>query len=109
MDGYHGREKEVIVLSTVRANATASVGFLEDKRRLNVAITRAKRGLVILGHAATLEAGDGTWASYLTWLRERDCVVGAEEFGLGPRGRLLGLPGRSVAAGGAKGGTAAAG
>ena len=69
VDGYQGREKEIIVFSTVRANDEGEVGFLADYRRLNVAITRAKRGLVILGHPATLRH-DPTWRSYLDWVEE---------------------------------------
>ena len=45
------------------------VGFLSDYRRLNVAITRAKRGLILLGHPTTLRH-DGTWKSYLDWIDE---------------------------------------
>mgnify|MGYP005711550553 CR=1 FL=1 len=69
VDGYQGREKEVIVFSTVRANERGEVGFLADYRRLNVAITRAKRGLILLGHPTTLRH-DGTWKSYLDWIDE---------------------------------------
>lgn len=69
VDGYQGREKEVIVFSTVRANDRGEVGFLADYRRLNVAITRAKRGLILLGHPTTLRH-DGTWRSYLDWVEE---------------------------------------
>lgn len=69
VDGYQGREKEVIVFSTVRANDRGEVGFLADYRRLNVAITRAKRGLILLGHPTTLRH-DGTWRSYLDWIEE---------------------------------------
>ncbi|KAF6258495.1 AAA domain-containing protein [Scenedesmus sp. NREL 46B-D3] len=77
VDGYQGREKEVVLFSAVRANTQAQVGFLEDWRRLNVAITRPRRGLVIFGHAATLSAGDATWSKYIGWLRQRGCVVAA--------------------------------
>ena len=74
VDGYQGREKEVIVFSTVRANENGEVGFLSDRRRLNVAITRARRGLIILGNMNTLRH-DPTWASYLDWAQERKLIA----------------------------------
>jgi superfamily I DNA and/or RNA helicase len=73
VDGYQGREKEVIIFSAVRSNAAGSVGFLDDWRRLNVAVTRARRGLVLFGDRSTL-AADATWSAYLQWLDSEGCV-----------------------------------
>jgi superfamily I DNA and/or RNA helicase len=56
VDGFQGREKEVIVISTVRSNDTRQVGFLADKRRMNVAVTRARRQCILIGNSETLQA-----------------------------------------------------
>ncbi|NMM49996.1 IGHMBP2 family helicase [Marinigracilibium pacificum] len=54
IDGFQGREKEIIVLSLVRSNNKGRIGFLTDYRRLNVALTRAKKKLFIIGNVETL-------------------------------------------------------
>ena len=54
VDGFQGQERDVIFISLVRANEEGQIGFLGDLRRMNVAITRARMKLVILGDAATL-------------------------------------------------------
>ena len=54
VDGFQGQERDVIFISLVRANEDGQIGFLNDLRRMNVAITRARMKLVILGDATTL-------------------------------------------------------
>ena len=54
VDGFQGQERDVILISLVRANEDGQIGFLNDLRRMNVAITRARIKLIILGDASTL-------------------------------------------------------
>ncbi|KAH6203534.1 RNA-directed RNA polymerase [Parastagonospora nodorum] len=57
IDGFQGREADIVVFVTVRCNVSCDVGFLADMRRLNVVMTRARCGVVIIGNASTLSAG----------------------------------------------------
>jgi superfamily I DNA and/or RNA helicase len=54
VDGFQGQERDIILISLVRANAEGQIGFLRDLRRMNVAITRARMKLIILGDTSTL-------------------------------------------------------
>jgi superfamily I DNA and/or RNA helicase len=54
VDGFQGQERDIIVISMVRANDDGQIGFLRDLRRMNVAMTRARMKLIILGDRQTL-------------------------------------------------------
>ena len=68
IDSFQGQEKDVIVISTVRSrNDNGGIGFLIDERRMNVAITRAKYVLIVIGNAITL-AQNKMWAQYIDYM-----------------------------------------
>jgi superfamily I DNA and/or RNA helicase len=61
IDSFQGRESDIIIFSTVRCNATGEIGFVEDKRRLNVMWTRAKLAVIIIGDRRTMTETSGLW------------------------------------------------
>ena len=70
VDGFQGREKEAVVISLVRSNAKGEIGFLGDTRRMNVALTRARRKLIVIGDSATI-GGHDFYSRLLAWFEER--------------------------------------
>ena len=64
IDAFQGSEKEVIILSAVRANTEGKLGFLKNPQRMNVAITRAKKQFILIANAKTLER-EKQWASFI--------------------------------------------
>ncbi|WP_297487520.1 IGHMBP2 family helicase [Thermococcus sp.] len=74
VDGYQGREKEVIVLSFVRSNERGELGFLRDLRRLNVSLTRAKRKLILIGDSSTLRA-HSTYGRLIEFINDKGVLI----------------------------------
>jgi superfamily I DNA and/or RNA helicase len=68
VDGFQGREKEAVLISLVRSNAQGEVGFLGDTRRMNVAMTRAKRKLIVIGDGSTL----GRNSFFQSWIEHTE-------------------------------------
>lgn len=73
IDAFQGREKDFIIFSAVRSNSKSFIGFLKDRRRLNVALTRAKSGLFIIGNPFTLMENK-TWLSLLKFYQKENKI-----------------------------------
>ncbi|CDR45875.1 CYFA0S20e01178g1_1 [Cyberlindnera fabianii] len=74
IDAFQGREKNLVLLSCVRSNEDEKVGFLNDRRRLNVALTRAKSSLIILGSKRCLSTVP-TWKRLLDELEKKGRLI----------------------------------
>ena len=79
VDGFQGREKEIIILSLVRSNASREVGFLSERRRINVAVTRAKRHLALVCDTDTV-SHDPTINTLVEYMQHNGDIVCAEDF-----------------------------
>jgi len=71
VDGFQGREKEVVIFSCVRCNKEQKIGFVDDFRRMNVAITRARSAVLVIGSASTLQK-DKHWNNLVESAKERN-------------------------------------
>ena len=79
IDSFQGQEKEIIILSLVRSNDDGVIGFLKDYRRINVAITRAKEKLYVIGDSATI-GGDAFYNSFLSYVEQHGTYRTVWEF-----------------------------
>ncbi|KAK4049864.1 hypothetical protein OIV83_003920 [Microbotryomycetes sp. JL201] len=74
VDGLQGRENDVVIISLVRSNDRGEVGFLAEKRRLNVAMTRPRRQLIVIGDSSTVGKGSGYLKQWMRFLEEHAFV-----------------------------------
>ena len=72
VDSFQGQEKDIIIVSTVRSNKRKDIGFMKDERRINVALTRSRHLLIVVGHGDTIGSNE-TWNKYLDWIEKRKC------------------------------------
>lgn len=95
VDAFQGREKEIMLVSCVRSSETQGIGFLSDPRRLNVALTRARVGLVVLGNPRVLSKNP-LWAALLLHFKEHETLVEGPLNSLKPSFMTLARPRRNV-------------
>lgn len=79
IDSFQGQERDVIYISLVRSNEEGTIGFLSDLRRMNVALTRAKKKLVIIGDSATL-GGHKFYGDFLQYVEKNGVYKSAFEY-----------------------------
>lgn len=79
VDGFQGQERDMIYISLVRSNETGEIGFLSDERRMNVALTRAKRKLVVIGDSATIASKSKFYNEFLDYINEVEAYRSAFE------------------------------
>ncbi|MCR9084365.1 MAG: Upf1 family helicase, partial [Cyclobacteriaceae bacterium] len=79
VDGFQGQERDLMLISLTRSNERGEIGFLADERRMNVALTRAKRKLVLIGDSSTL-ASNSFFDSLLGYFEEKGGYRSVWEF-----------------------------
>ncbi|ONM30509.1 P-loop containing nucleoside triphosphate hydrolase superfamily protein [Zea mays] len=75
VDGFQGAEEDIIIISIVRSNGAGTVGFLSNLQRTNVALTRAKHCLWIVGNGTTLFNSNSVWQKIVKDTRDRGCFL----------------------------------
>ena len=79
IDGFQGQERDVVYISLVRSNEKGEIGFLKDYRRMNVAMTRARKKLVVVGDSATI-GNDGFYDAFLNYCEKEGVYQTAWEY-----------------------------
>ncbi|KAM1067711.1 hypothetical protein ACFX2J_022665 [Malus domestica] len=78
VDGFQGGEEDIIIMSTVRSNQHHSLGFISEPQRVNVALTRARHCLWILGNERTLCGSESVWEALVLDAKSRQCFFNAD-------------------------------
>lgn len=73
VDSFQGREKEIILISTVRSNNKDQIGFVKDERRMNVMLTRAKRLMIVVGNSYSLKSSEH-WETFLRQYHRKNLI-----------------------------------
>ena len=79
IDSFQGQERDVVYISLTRSNGEGSIGFLSDTRRMNVAMTRARKKLVVIGDSATLSKSN-FYAEFIQYAEQLNAYHSAWEF-----------------------------
>ncbi|MEL6356915.1 MAG: AAA domain-containing protein, partial [Bacteroidota bacterium] len=79
IDGFQGQERDVVYISLVRSNEKGEIGFLKDYRRMNVALTRARKQLVVIGDGGTI-VSDPFYAGFLEYVEKNGTYQTAWEY-----------------------------
>ncbi len=79
IDSFQGQERDVVYISLVRSNEKGDIGFLSDIRRMNVAMTRAKKKLVVIGDSGTIGQHE-FYAAFLDYINQINAYRSAFEF-----------------------------
>lgn len=79
IDSFQGQERDIVYISMTRSNPDSRIGFLSDIRRMNVAMTRARKKLVVIGDSATLSQFP-FYSNFISWVQDRDAYQSAWEF-----------------------------
>ena len=81
VDSFQGREKDVVIWTTVRSDVTGAIGFLKDDNRINVALTRAKSTMIVVGNAKALtQSKHKTWKDLIEYAQGRNVYYQHKEF-----------------------------
>ena len=79
IDSFQGQEKHTVIISLVRSNSESKIGFLSDYRRMNVALTRAKEKLYVIGDSSTI-GNDHFYGQFLEYMESNNAYRSVWEF-----------------------------